>query len=78
MIIVVIIIVIIIIIIIIILTGSLIFDEVELQSLFECIFVDIIFHTDPATREKIYFKKSVPHHTQVWPLHRLSLGTNFG
>jgi hypothetical protein len=41
---------------IIILTGTLIFDEIELQSLFECIFVDIIFHTDPGTREKQYFK----------------------
>jgi hypothetical protein len=46
---------IIIIMIIIMLTGTLIFDEIELQSLFECIFVDIILHADPGTREKEYF-----------------------
>ena len=38
------------------LTGTLIFDEVKLQAFFECVFVDVIFNTNPRTRENETFK----------------------
>jgi hypothetical protein len=53
------------------LTGTLIFDEVKLQAFFERVFVDIIFNTDPRTREKEIFKICLLSNMEIL---KLSLG----